>query len=100
MIGLKARRNGHDFFQAQAKQSSAGQENERESDLRDDEPVTQILGSAADPATAGFRLESIRQITSEIEPGDRRRDYNSKNDRAHEPDRREPAVKRDLRAER
>jgi len=50
VVGLKARRNRHDFLQAQPEQGSTGEQNESESDLGDNEPMTQVLGRAADRA--------------------------------------------------
>src|SRR4030095_2801264 len=100
MIGAKTGRNGHDVFQAQPEERRTREQNKSESDLRDDEAVAQALGSAVDCAGARFRLQRVRQMTAGVEPGDRRRDHNSKNHRAAEAERREPSIKRDMRAER
>src|ERR1700704_6392881 len=100
MIGAKAGRNSHHLLQAQSKQRSASEQNKSERDLRDDESVAKALRGPAGGARARFRLERVCEMTAQVEPGDRDRDDNSENHRAHEPDGREPSVERDLRAER
>src|SRR6476660_9475603 len=42
----------------------------------------------------------MRQMTAQVEPGDRHRDDDSENHRAHETDQREPAIERNVGTER
>src|SRR5436190_9746028 len=42
----------------------------------------------------------MRQMAAQIEPSDRNRDHDTKNDRAEKPDRSERSIERDVRAER
>src|SRR5260370_34014493 len=42
----------------------------------------------------------MRQMSAKVEPGDRNRDHDSENHRAHETDQREPAIERNVGAER
>ena len=100
MIGAKAGRHGHHLFQAQPEQRRTREQNKSERDLRDDESVAKALSGATDRARARFRLERIREMAAEIEPGDRHRDDDSQDNRAGQANRREPAIERDVRAER
>ena len=100
MIGAKTGRNGHHLFQAQSQQRRAREQNKSEGDLRDDEGVAKALSGATDRARPGFRLERIREMAPEIEPGDWHRDDDSQNHRADQADQCERAVKRNLRTER
>ncbi len=100
MIGAKAGRNGHHLFQAQPEQRRTSEQDKSERDLRDDKAVAKALRGATDRAGARFRLKRIRKMAAKIEPGDRHRDHDSEKNRADEPDRGEPAIERDLRAER
>ena len=100
MIGAKAGRHRHHLFQAQPEQRRTCEQDKSEGDLRDDEAVAKTLSGTTDRAGARFRLERIREMAAEIEPGDRHRDDDSQDDRADQADRCEPAIERDLRAER
>ena len=100
VIGAKAGRNRHHLFQAQPEQRRTREQNESERDLRDDESVAKALSGATDRARARFRLERIREMAAQVEPRDRHRDDDSENNCASETDRRQPAIERDVRAER
>ncbi len=100
VIGAETGRNRHHLFQAQPEQRGTSEQNKGERDLRDDESVAKALRGATDRAGARFGLERMREMAAQVEPGDRHRDHDSENHRANEPDRREPAIERDVRAER
>src|ERR1700730_4525213 len=100
MIGAETGRNGHHFFQTQPEQRGAGQQNESERDLRDDEAVTQPLRSAVDRTGARFGLKCVREMTAQVEPRDRQRDHESENNGTDESDDGEPTIKDDVRAKR
>src|SRR4029453_8915543 len=100
MIGAKTGRNGHDIFQAEREEGRTRKQDKRERDLGDDESVAKAQGSSINRAGARFRLERIRKMAAQIEPGDRRRDHEPENDRAEEPDRSERIIERDMRAQR
>ena len=100
MIGAKAGRNGHHLFQAQSEQCRACEQNKSERDLRHDKSVAKALSGATDRARARFRLQRMRKMVAQVEPGDRHREDNSENHSANETDGRQPAIKRDVRAER
>ena len=100
MIGAKAGRDRHHLFQAQSEQRRTCEQDKSEGDLRDDEAVAKTLSGATDRAGARFRLERIREMAAEIEPGDRHRDDDAQDNRADQAERRQPAIERDLRAER
>ncbi len=100
MIWTKPWRNRHHFFQAQTEQRRAREQDKCERNLGNDEAVAQPLRGAVDRARARFRLQRVREMTAEVEPGDRHRDYHPKNHRADEADRREPSIERDMCAER
>src|SRR3954467_9092948 len=100
MIGLKAGRNGHNLLQAQAEQARAGQENEGERDLRDDEAMPQALRGDAGGARSRFQLKRVGKMAAKVEPRDRSRNDDSQQDSADEADQRERIIERDVRAER
>jgi hypothetical protein len=54
MIGPKASRHGHYFFEAHSKQRSTCQQDESERDLRHDETVAKTLSGPAHRARARF----------------------------------------------
>ena len=85
VIGLEARRDSHDFFQAQSEQGSAGQENERERDLRDDEAVAETLRRATDRPVARLGLKRVTEMTGQVEPRNRQSDDDAENKRAASP---------------
>jgi len=62
--------------------------------------VAKPLRGVANCAGARFRLERMRQMRAQVEPGDRYRDDDSENHSARETDGRQPAIERDMRAER
>ena len=99
MIRAKAGRNGHHLFQAQSEQRRTREQNKSERDLRDNKSVAKALCGATDRARVRFRLERIRQMASQVEPGDWHCDDDSQENCANETDRREPAIERNVRAE-
>src|SRR5437764_13159247 len=100
MIWAKSWRNRHRFFQAQTEQRGTREQNKSERDLGDDKSVAKTLRGATDCSRARFRLERMRQMRAEVEPGDGYRDDDSKNQSAGKTNGRQPAIKRDMRAER
>ena len=100
VIRAKPGRNRHHLFQAQAEQRGASQEDESERDLRDDKAVAKPLRRATDRAGARFGLERVRERLPRLNQATGSAISNSENDRTGEADRREPAIERDLRAER
>ena len=100
MIWAKSWRNRHHFFQAQTEQRRAREQHKCERNLGNDEAVAKTLRGAVDRARARFRLQRVREMTAEVEPGDRHRDYHPKNHRADEANRSEPSIERDMCAER
>src|SRR5438105_6034124 len=100
MIWAKSWRNRHRFFQTQTEKRRAREQNKSERDLRDDESVAKPLRGATNRAGARFRLERMRQMSAQIEPGDRHRDDDSENHSANKTDGRQQSIERDMRAER
>src|SRR4029077_13921417 len=62
--------------------------------------MAQPLRGATNRARARFRLERLRQMAAQVEPGNWQRDDDSENHGAHETDQREPAIERNVRAKR
>ena len=81
VIGAKTGRNRHHLFQAQPEQRRTREQNKSERDLRDDEAVAKALRGATHRARARFRLERIREMAAQVEPGDRHRDDDSEKHR-------------------
>src|SRR5439155_3530928 len=100
MIWAKSWRNRHRFFQAQTEQRRTRKQNESKGDLHDDESVAKPLRGATNRAGARFRLERMRQMSAQIEPRDRHRDPDSEKYSARETNQREPAIERNVGAER
>ncbi|MGB2637462.1 MAG: hypothetical protein WA857_11875 [Candidatus Acidiferrum sp.] len=75
MAGLEAWGYGHYALETEAQQTRSGQQNERQGNLSDDEPVTQDLNAAPARPAPALRLKSISEMPPKMKPSDRNREH-------------------------